>query len=183
MVFVVDNILEFNLLISCGRNLERKAERELRNFIREMGDDAPITVELGFRGLFGIKTNLETKRVLEHIKETLEENPWRFRYVLKITPVDKIVTSEINSIKDAVRELSNQKIGPGDTFRITVRKRGIDISSHEVIKEAASVINNKVDLEHPNKIVNIEILGNVTAIAIVEEKEIISISKAKMGVL
>ena len=179
----MDNILDFNLLISCGRNLERKAEREIRNFIRKMGDDDPLTVELGFRGLFGIKTSLEIEQIIEQIKKTLEENTWRFRYVLKVTPVDKIVASDIDSIKNAVKELSDQKIGPRDTFRITVRKRDTDLSSHEVIKEAASVIDNKVDLEHPKKVVNIEILGDITAIAIVEEKDIISISKAKRSVL
>lgn len=177
------NNVNFNLLISCGRNLERKAEREIRNFLRKTGDETPITIEVGFRGLFGIKTNIEIERVLEKIKETLKENPWRFRYVLKVTPVDKVVASDIEEMKTTVKELSNQKISSEDTFRITVRKRGIDLSSHEIIKEVASVINNKVDLEHPKKVINIEVLGDVTAIAIVKEEDIVSISKAKSGVL
>ena len=175
--------IDFNLLISCGRNLERKAEREIKNFLRKIGDETPVTIEVGFRGLFGIKTDLEIDRILEQIKDTLKENPWRFRYVLKVTPVDKVVASDIGEIKTTVKDLSNQKISPEDTFRITVRKRGTNLSGHEVIKEVAGIIDNKVDLEHPKKIINIEILGDVTAIAIVKEGEIISISKAKRGTL
>ena len=179
----MSGIFDFNLLVSCGRNLERKAEREIKKFLRKIGDEAPLTVELGFRGLFGIKTDIDTETVIKKIREVLQDNPWRFRFVLKVTPVDKIVKSDIEEIKGAIKELVKKKITSTDTFRITVRKRGTDLSSHKVIEEVASVINNKVDLTNPHKIVNIEILGDITAVSVIKEGDIISISKIKMGAL
>jgi tRNA acetyltransferase TAN1 len=53
-------------------------------------------------------------------------------------------------------------ISEGESYRISIEKRNSDISSQEVITKIANKIKNKVSLENPDKIIQIEILGGIT---------------------
>lgn len=66
-----------------------------------------------------------------------------------------------------------------DTYRISIEKRNSNISSQELITRIANKIENKVSLENPDKIIQIEILGAKTGIAILKKSDILSVEKTK----
>ena len=70
-------------------------------------------------------------------------------------------------------------IQKGDSYRITVENRNSDISSMEVISEIAKIITNKVSLENPDWVIQIEIFGNKTGVSILKKNTIFSLEKAK----
>ncbi|MCW4027835.1 MAG: THUMP domain-containing protein, partial [Candidatus Bathyarchaeota archaeon] len=61
----------------------------------------------------------------------------------------------------------------------TVEKRHSELSTKAIIAEAASGIERKVDLENPDKIVLIEVLGGSTGVSIVSPNDVLSIVKEK----
>ncbi|NIQ07951.1 MAG: RNA methyltransferase, partial [Candidatus Korarchaeota archaeon] len=63
---------------------------------------------------------------------------------------------------------------------VTVEKRFWDIPSHEIIEVAAADLKRKVDLTHPNKILLIEVVGNLTGLSLIKPNDIISVTKEKM---
>jgi tRNA acetyltransferase TAN1 len=71
-------------------------------------------------------------------------------------------------------------IGVDETFRITVEKRYTTLHSRDIISAIAAEIRNKANMEKPDKILLIEIMGAVTGISLVKPKEIISVMKEKM---
>jgi tRNA acetyltransferase TAN1 len=66
-----------------------------------------------------------------------------------------------------------------DTYRITIEKRGSDISSKELIGSIADIIPNKVSLESYDWNVMIQIMGGIVGVSILKEDDIISTLKLK----
>ena len=60
-----------------------------------------------------------------------------------------------------------------------MEKRFTEISTKDVIEAAASKIERKVNLEKPDKILLIEIVGGLTGISLIKPEDIISVSKEK----
>ena len=106
--------------------------------------------------------NSKTRR-----REMAEERPWEFRYVLKVTPIEIVVPTNLEEIKEAVTKLKD-KISPQETFRVTVNKRATTLSSMEIIEAAASIIDRKVNLKNPDRIVQIEVLGQKAGVSIIK---------------
>jgi tRNA acetyltransferase TAN1 len=68
---------------------------------------------------------------------------------------------------------------PDDSYRITIEKRGSELSSKEIIDSVAEIVRNKVSLEEYDWNIIVEILGNVTGIAVLKDQDIVSTLKLK----
>lgn len=66
-----------------------------------------------------------------------------------------------------------------DAYRITIEKRGSNISSKELIDSVASIIPNKVSLESYDWNVMIQIMGGITGVSILKEEDVVSTLKLK----
>ena len=67
----------------------------------------------------------------------------------------------------------------GEKFRIDIKERDSPYSRRELIDAVADVIDRKVDLESPDKIVVLEVFGEYSALAVVQPDEIASMVKLK----
>jgi tRNA acetyltransferase TAN1 len=61
-----------------------------------------------------------------------------------------------------------------ETFRITVERRNTSLRSSEIIATVGSEIDNRVDLENPDWIVLVEIIGKLVGISVLRPNEIFS---------
>lgn len=92
--------------------------------------------------------------------------------------MQKFVDTDIEKIDETVSEISNS-ITEDDTYRISIEKRNSQMVSQELIKKIAEKFKNKVSLENPDKIIQIEILGGKTGVSILSKGEILSLEKTK----
>jgi len=152
---------------------------ELAVLIKEAGDPEPKVDKTGIRGLVVAKTALDPLEAVEKFKTFLGEKPYEFRYSLRIIPIQKVVHTELENVKTAALELVS-KLGEGESFRVTVEKRFTSIHSRDLIEAVATEVKNKVDLENPDKVLLIEVLGGYTGVALVKPSGIISVLKEKM---
>ena len=169
---------EFNLLISTRRGEEKDACSEAWYLLREIGDSEASVDTTPIRGLIVAKTSLSPFEAVEKLRKLLAERPEEFRYTLKIIPIQKVVKTDLDEIKKISKELSAQ-IGLDEKFRVSVEKRHSEIDRMEVVKAAAEEIDRKVDLKNPDKILLIEILGNLTGVSVVKENDVLSVVKEK----
>ena len=116
---------------------------------------------------------------IEKLHALLNERPYEFRFALRIIPIERVVPTSLEDIKQAASELA-KRIGENETYRVTVEKRFTELHSAEIIEAVATDIKNKADLKNPNKILLIETLGALTGLSIVKPQEIISVQKEKM---
>ena len=167
-----------NLIITCSRHLEPETKEEIAQFLEEFGDSGAQITITEMSGILTAKTNLNPIQVVKKIREILEDEPWRVRYSLRIIPIQKISETRVDEIEKLVFEIIDQ-IVDNETYRISVEKRNSNISSQEIITKIAQKIKNKVSLENPDKIIQIEILGGKTGVSILRRDDILSVEKAK----
>ncbi len=173
-------INDFNLLATTSRGNERPMCNEMLFLLKEaLGDAEAETSKTKIRGLIVAKTKLDPVAVIEKLRVILNERPYEFRYALRIVPIERVVPTDLEEIKRVTQELA-ARIGEQETFRVTVEKRFTALHSKDIIEAAASDINRKADLENPDRILVIEVLGALTGISLLKPSDILSVIKEKM---
>lgn len=169
---------DFNLLVSTSKGNENNACSEIWFLLGELGDREALVDKTEVAGLVVAKTKLDPFKVIEGLRQILRERPWEFRYVLKVIPIEVVVRTRIEEIKRAAASL-HHKIAENETFRVTVEKRHSEISTKEIIDAAVENLNRKVNLENPDKIILIEVLGRLTGVSVIKPTDILSVVKEK----
>ena len=146
--------------------------------LKEFGDSDPKVSVSSMSGILTAKTKLDPIEVVSKIQEKILDEPWSIRYCLRIIPMQKFVETTVEKIDEAVSILKDS-ITKDDTYRISIEKRNSQISSQEIIKKIAEKIKNKVSLEDPDKVIQIEILGGKTGVSIISKGNIMSLEKTK----
>lgn len=169
---------DFNLLLSSARGTEREANHEMLYLLRELGDASPETDFAPVSGLTVAKTSLDPLKVISGLRRVLKYRPWQFRYILKVKPVQEVVPCEISAIGAAVVNKA-RKVRVDETFRVSLEKRRSHVSSREIIDAVASKVPRKVELRNPDKIVLIEVIGEIAGVSIISPRGILGIEKEK----
>jgi len=169
---------DFNLLVSTSRGNERNTCSELWYLLGELGDKEAQVDMTPAIGLIVAKTILDPVDVVRKLRAVLKERPWEFRYTLKVTPVQRVVQTDIEEIKKASADLARE-IAVGETFRVSVEKRHTNVSGREIIEAIASCIDRKVNLEKPDRIVLVEVLGKFSGISILRPDDILSTERER----
>ncbi|MFX1346395.1 MAG: THUMP domain-containing protein [Promethearchaeota archaeon] len=140
------------------------------------GDNYPIISKLTFPGLISVLTNIDAKKVIQKIRQILKKDPHFFQYILKIIPIDFICETNTKTITNIIQNHSKNFIKEGDTFKIVIKRRKHEkIERNFMIERIASNINNKVDLDNPDKIIRLEVLGNFCGVSFLEKNDIIRV--------
>jgi len=173
-------ISDFNLVATTSRGNERPMCNELFYLLKdELGDAQAQTSKTKIRGLIVAKTTLDPYTTIEKLRAILKERPYEFRYALRILPIERVVPTDLEEIKRVTQELVG-RIGEQETFRVTVEKRFTTLHSKDIVEAAASLINRKADLENPDRILLIEVLGASTGISLLKPGDALSVMKEKM---
>lgn len=162
----------FNLIVSTFRFREEEAQDEILELLDMFGDPEAEAEMTEVKGLLLAQTELDPLVVIDRLKELVVSEPWRVRYVLRVLPIEFVVPTDLNMIRQAAKGLAS-KIDK-NSFRITVEKRHSPLESIEVINAIASEIESKVDLENPGWIVLVEILGSQTGLSVIRPEQMFS---------
>jgi len=167
----------FSLLVSCSWGAYTKAKEEITTVLTALGDEKPIVKRTVAEGIMGVKTRLDPRELIRGLRALFEKNPFLLQHTLKWVPVDLWIYSDMDSMKEAVLALRN-KIQAGERWRMTVEKRRYTrYHKIEIIRELAELIDEKVDLENPEKILRIDILGKYAGVSVLTPQEIFSVAK------
>jgi tRNA acetyltransferase TAN1 len=171
---------DFNLLATTARGNERPMINELLYLLKEeLVDPQARASKTKVRGLIVAKTSLDPCLVIEKFRSILQERPYEFRYALRILPIERVVPTDLGEIKRATAELAT-RIGEKQTFRVTVEKRFTDLHSRDLIEAAAGDIEREVNLQNPDLILLIEVVGGLTGLSLVEPSKILAVVKEKL---
>ena len=166
----------FNLLVSTSRFNEGNAKAEIWFTLLMCGDKYPIISGIKYPGLITAATNIDSKEVILKIKKILEKDSNFFQFILKIIPIDYVCETKLNVIKDFVEKYYPLYLNKDDSFKIELKRRKNEIIERDaIIESVAKIINNRVDLDNPDKIIRIELLGNVSGISFLNPDDIINI--------
>jgi tRNA acetyltransferase TAN1 len=173
-------INDFNLLGTTSRGNERPMSNELLYLLKEeLGDAQAETSKTGIKGLIVAKTSLDPFGVIEKFRAILKDRPYEFRFSLRILPIERVVPTDLEAIKSTSQDLA-ARIDEKETFRVTVEKRFTTLHSRDIIEAAASDIKRKANMENPDRILLIEVLGGLTGLSLLKPSDILAVVKEKM---
>lgn len=176
---------DFNILATTSRGNERQMCSELTHLLKdELGDPSPVVSKTGICGLVMAKTSFDPYSAITTFRTMLRKHPYKFRYALRIIPIEKVVPTNLDEVKCAAVELASN-IEENETFRVTVEKRFTNLHSKDLIEAAVIGIDmagseRKVDLENPDKIMLIEVVGGLTGMACIKPTLVLAVLKEKM---
>lgn len=169
----------FNLLITTARGNEEEASSEIWYLLGEIGDTASKVDKTGISGVIAAKTAFDPLEVIDKLRGLLKERPYEFRYSFRIIPIEKVVRTDLGEIQKAVIELAT-KIKENETFRITVEKRFTTTSTKDLIEAAATNIERKVDLNKPDKIILVEVVGGLSGVSVIKPTDILLAARERI---
>ena len=168
---------DFNLLVSCSWSTYRKAKKGILQVLELLGDKQPFVKPTLAQGIIGVKTSSNPKQVVRELQRLFNDEQFVFDYTLKWVPVDLWTFSDIESMKKVVADLRD-KIQPGERWHITLEKRRYTLYHKiDIIRELAQLIDEKVDLEKPDKILRVDIIGKYAGISVLSPRDIFSTTK------
>jgi len=169
---------DFNLMISTSRGNERNTCSEMWYLLGEVGDRGSTIETTPVIGLVVAKTKLDPVKAIRDLRALLKERPWEFKYTLKLVPIQKVVEAKLEEIERTALTLA-EGISEEEKFRITVEKRRTDLSSKTIIDTIAKRIERTVNLDHPDKILLVEVIGQLVGLALITSDDILSIEREK----
>lgn len=171
-----NRLRDYNLLVASPRDRERAAKSEIMYFIGDLLGDSDLRVaHTHISGLLACKTSLDPFDVVRRLREFALENAYQFRFAIRFTPLEECVDSNIDDIVEATRRLL-PKIEEDESFRVTVRRRHTELENMEVVTAVADEIPRKVNLDHPDKTLLVEIVGEWTGLSVLaKDDDILSI--------
>jgi tRNA acetyltransferase TAN1 len=173
-------IENFNLIATTARGNERAMINEILFLLKDqLGDSEAKAAKTRIRGLIVAKTSQDPVEVMEKFRGILSERPYEFRYALRIVPVQRVVQTDLEKIKEAALELA-QGIGEAQSFRVTVEKRFTEMHSRDIVEAAAGDIKRRVDLHSPDWVLQIETLGALTGVSLLKPTDVLAVVKEKM---
>lgn len=174
-------IMNPNFVVTTLKGREPEGCREIRGLLAEFGDDSAKAEITDVTGVILGRTALEQVVVLEGLRRIVASEPWKIQLVQRYIPLEIAVKTSLPNIVAAVKEIKGRMLD-SDSFRITVERRHTSVETTDIISQVAELFKNRVDLEKPDKVVVIEIVGGVTGVNILEPRSIFSSNQEKRGI-
>lgn len=160
-----------NLLVSTSWRTPGRARREIISRLRALGDTAPQVSRTERKGVMSVRTALDPREVIRRLRAGHGGAPDRFRSTFKWVPVDLWSALDVGSLRQAVTRLRD-RIGSGERWRLSVERRAEGCPpALEIIAALADLVDRKVDLTHPDKILLIELFEHSAALAVLTPAE------------
>jgi tRNA acetyltransferase TAN1 len=165
-------------MVSTSRGNEKNTCSEMWYLLGEVGDRGSNIETTPVIGLVVAKTKLDPIKAIQGLRELFRQRPWEFKYTLKIVPIQRVLPAQISEIQNGAVTIASE-IAQNEKFRITIEKRHTSLSSKVIIDTVAKKIDRVVELETPDKILLIEIIGELAGLAVITPTDILSVEREK----
>ena len=156
-----------NLLVSTSWKTPGRSRREIIARLRGLGDPAPVVSRTQRKGITRVWTALDPREAIRRLRGVHQAAPGAFRHTLKWVPIDMWSAPDVASLRQAVTGLRD-RIASNERWRITVERRAEGCPpASEIIAALVDLVDRKVDLSHPDKILLIELFEDRAALAVV----------------
>ena len=170
--------MDFNLIITTFRNREIEAATEFIQLVEYVTGQRPKIKGTHIKGLLIAGVEIDPIKIIDVFKDLLLAEPWLFRYILRVIPIDLTCDTNLAEITSNAFKLSH-KIQKTSSFKIIIEKRFCQMNSSIIISNIASKIGIKVNLSRREWIILVEIIGRKTGLSVLEPEHILSILKVK----
>jgi tRNA(Ser,Leu) C12 N-acetylase TAN1 len=175
---------EANLLVTYDRVNRSPAQYEVKQTLKDVGEENPRFLHSRVRGLFRILIGMNPKEATKKLATLCREEPSKFWYTYNWIPVDEWCPSTLDEMSVIVKKFA-KRILPEERWMIRVHKRFYKkYHTQELIEHLAELVDRpNVDLENPKKTIQIEIMGGKAALSLLGPREHLSVNTVKNEIL
>ncbi len=157
----------FNFLATTYRYKEEDLMDELEELFFDFGETAVEVNETNISGLIVGKSSKDSELFVPYLREKLKDSPWEIRNLLRYVPIQKVVLSEVEQIRNCLLDLVKQKIVNDGPVKILVEKRHTKLSKKDIIDSVGPHLDYPVNLTNPEWILLVEIIGKYSGISVI----------------
>ena len=166
-----------NLLITFDPNHAGSAQTEVVAVCDRVGIK-PQFLKSDVEGLFKIKA-ADAKKLVKQLRELCYGEPELFSATFHYVPIEKWCSSKLEDMKKVVKTFV-PGIGAQERWKMQLNKRHFEGESTEIILKLTEVVErSNVDLTSPEKIIQVEIIGNQAGVSLLKPDEYLNVPKMK----
>ncbi|MBI3037199.1 hypothetical protein HYY73_05635 [Candidatus Woesearchaeota archaeon] len=167
-----------NMIVTFDPNHRGTAEIELREVLKQAGE-RPQIGQTEVEGLFKVAVS-NARAAAAKIRGLCSSNPNLFAVTHHYTPIDNWCQSEVPAMQKAIKAAS-AGIGTSEKWKMGLNKRHWDkLEGVKLIIKLTDVVERKnVDLDNPDKIVQVEIIGKEAGVALLTPNDIVDVAAEK----
>lgn len=151
-----------------------RARREIRALLKRFGDLHPEVIRSGVDGIALVRTSLDARAVAQRCRELLDQ-AFVFRFALKWVPVDFWCRTDLEALQKLLKEQVRPQIATDESWGLRVIRHQWEHATQEIVTHLAKAIDRRVDLEHPDKLIQVNVLGEQTAISVLHPGDVFSV--------
>lgn len=170
--------LNANLVVTYDPAHAATAKKEIESVLKALNKKA-VFEKLKAEGLFAIKVS-DPKGTAREIAKLVKKKPKSFVETFHYIPIEKWTKAEVKEMQACIRELS-KAIGLKEKWKMELNKRSYGKhNSLELIRLLTDVIDRQnVDLDKPEKVVRVEIIGKLAGISVLGKDEMVDVPALK----
>lgn len=170
-------MVDANLLVTYEPTHSEKAKEEVESVLQKAGAKAKF-LESRIAGVFQLSVN-NPKAIVKKLIALCKSDIDKFKLTNHYVPIDKWTESNIKAMQKVTEEMGKQ-IDKKEKWKMNLNKRKFEGDYRELIVKLTDPIDKpNVDLSNPDKIVQVEIVGDKAGIALLKKDELLEVSKLK----
>ncbi len=164
----------FNFLATTHRYKEEDLMDELEGLFYDFGETTVEVHETNISGLIVGESSTDSELFVTYLREKLKDSPWEIRNLLRFVPIQRVVLSEVDEIRNCLLDLAKEKITDKGPVKILVEKRHTKLSKKDIIDSVGPHLNYPVNLTNPTWILLVEIIGKYSGISVIRSNVVFS---------
>lgn len=140
---------------------------ELEGLFYDFGESTAEVHETNISGLIVGKSSKDSELFIPYLRAKLKDSPWEIRNLLRFVPIQKVVLTEVEEIRNCLLDLAKEKIVGGGPVKILVEKRHTKLTKKDIIDSVGPHLNYPVNLTNPTWILLVEIIGKYSGISVI----------------
>lgn len=165
-----------DLLVTFDSAHQSKAIEQLKKLLELVGEEQSIQ-KTEVEGDAIVQVNDPFKTV-EKVREEMQKGAEKFSYLSRFIPITVWTEPKVEKMQKAISDQLD-KIGEEEKWKMSLEKRGWDeMPSQKLIVKLTEVVDRKnVDLDSPEKIIQVEIVGEKAGVSILKPEQLLEAKK------
>ena len=161
--------MDANLLVTHDPSHAGSAKEEVEKALKAVKQKAKF-LKSDIEGVFKLRV-ANARKIVKSLSK-LKSKKGMFEHTAYWVPIDKWVAANVKSMQKEIKKLQ-KGIKKNEKWKMDLHKRHFDIGSTEVIMKLTEVVDKpKVDLDNPQKIIEVQIMGKKAGLALLSKDEI-----------
>lgn len=166
-------MVDANLIVTHEPSHAGSAKEEVEKAFKAIKQKAKF-LKTDIEGVFKLRA-ANPKKIVKSLSKLRGKEI--FNHTFYWVPIDKWVSANVKVMQKEVKKLQ-KGIKKTEKWKMDLHKRQFDMPSTDLIVKLTEIVDKpKVDLYNPQKIIEVQIMGKKTGLALLNKDEILSLAR------